>query len=456
MMPTLLIALFLTSLLRFPADHAYSAAGETRRTHSPTMSMVFDSRRDIDATFGWDNFRALAPYLDVVVTGPGDLNTHARAAGLKTMLYVDVNLCSGTRGEGANRYARPDCSDWPGAAFYSQDGHADRALTASYNGWILQRIGDPASPQWQARSAAAFREFAARDRFDLIEVDDATAPDEFYGGLCWGAGHAAEGRYDCESAPGGEARSPFNARYSRAAWQAGEAELARLAPSPVVYNGLQGYDKHESLPAIVAVVLAAPNAWGALCDTCFYGTGGRPNPYLWTHPILDVRLNGIMRIIGAGKNAVVINSSQRDPGARTRALAEIMLAYEPERLWQWGGACGSVSMIHACPEAALTFSSPYGAYPASTASVADSSGNYVREFRACYDAGRLVGPCAAVVNPDLLVPHGAPALHGTYRHTLVIQGSSLCACYGDSGSLSENGAAMPPIVAPATGYVLFP
>jgi hypothetical protein len=456
MMPLVLIALLLAYFSPATGGPAASAASETHRTHSPTMAAAFDSRREIDAAYGWDNFRALAPYLDLVMTGPGNLNAQARAAGLKTVLYLDMNLCSARRGVGANQYAGPDCSDWPAAAFYFEDGHPDRALTASYNGWILQRVGDPSSQEWQTRSAAAFRESTARDRFELIEIDDATAPDEFYGQLCWGAGKVGDGHYDCAAAPGGEARAPYNARYSRSAWEAGEAALARLAPSPVVYNGLQGYDKHESLPAIVPVVLAAPNAWGAMCDACFYGIGGHPNPYLFTHPILDVRLNGIMRVIGAGKNVVVINPAQRDAGARARALAEIMLAYDPDRLWQWGSACGTVSMIHVCPEAALAFYSPYGAYPKSTASLADPSGNYVREFGACYNGGRYVGPCAAVVNPDLFSPHPRPALRNTYRHTLVIHGTSLCNCYGESGSVTQDGPALPAIVLPASGYVLFP
>jgi hypothetical protein len=455
-MPLLLIAL----LVGYFGPHRSSGthlaeAAQARRAHSPTLAAAFDSRREIDAAYGWGNFRALAPYLDIVMTGPGELNSHVRAGGLKTMLYLNLNLCSGRRGVGANRYAGPDCADWPASAFYTQDGHPDRALTASYNGWILQRVGDPGSPEWQTRSGAAFREFTAHDRFELIEIDDASAPDEFYGSLCWGAGHVGEGHYDCASAPGGEARPPFNARFSRAEWQAGEAALARSAPNPVVYNGLQGYDKHESLPAIVPVVLAAPNAWGAMCDACFYGIGGHLNPYLFTRPILDVRLDGIMRIIGAGKNVVVINGAQRDPGARARALADIMLAYDPERLWQWGSACGNVSMIHVCPEAALTFYSPYAPYPKSTASVTDASGNYVREFGACYNGGRYVGPCAAVVNPDLFMPHPRPALRNVYRHTLTISGTSLCNCYGDSGSVSQSGGGWPPIIPPASGYVLF-
>ena len=226
-MPLLLIAL----LVGYFGPHGswgthVAEAAQARRTHSPTLAAAFDSRREIEAAYGWGNFRALAPYLDIVMTGPGELNSHVRAGGLKTMLYLNLNLCSGRLGVGANRYAGPDCSDWPASAFYTQDGHPDRALTTSYNGWILQRVGDPSSPEWQTRSGAAFREFTAHDRFELIEIDDASAPDEFYGTLCWGAGRVGEGHYDCASAPGGEARPPFNARFSRAEWQAGEAARA--------------------------------------------------------------------------------------------------------------------------------------------------------------------------------------------------------------------------------------
>lgn len=425
------------------------------RFHSLTMERGFDSPREFNSSFGWDNFSAMAPYIDMVLTGPGALNTHVRAGGIRTALYVDANFCSARSGPGANEYASPDCADWPASAFYVQDGHPERALTVSYNGRILQRVGDPGSSEWRERSVSTFRQLSAHDRFDLIEVDDATTLDELYLGGCWGAGMPIARSYDCLSAPGGAAGAPWDARYSRREWQTGMVALAARSPRPLLFNGLAGYDHHEALPAIAEVVAAAPNAWGAICDMCFYGDGNHWNPYLVTSPILDVRLNGIMRIVAAGKNAVLVNANQPDPAARARALADIVLAYHPDRVWQWANPCGNTSYIHACPEAALTFYAPYKPYPASTAALLDSSGNYVREFAECYDDGHALGPCATVVNPSRTASLPRPALRNSYKHTLVIEGTSLCRCYGDSGSLSESGPALPAAIPPASGYLVF-
>jgi hypothetical protein len=455
--PGAMTARILACLLVLPAFLLKSACAAefAHRTHSLTFEAAFDTPQEYDAAFGFDHWERVTPYLDMVMTGPGILNTRVRAANFRTMTYFDPNLCSATRGYGANQYASPDCSDWPSRAFYTQPGHPDRTLSASYDGKIIQRYGDPGSPEFQARTTTLLRERVAHDQFELIEIDDATSPEEFYSNLCWGVGRLQDGGYDCASAAGGTAKAPFDANVSRSQWQAGEAALAALSPRPVVFNGLQGYDGKERTASIASVVVAAPNAWGAMCDTCFYGIEDRQNPYLWTSPILEVRLDGMMRVIGAGKNVFVVNPSVTNPAVRARALADLMLAYDPDRLWQWGGACGERSQIHVCPEAALTFYEPYQAYPKNTASLADPAGTYVREFAQCFDNGRSVGPCATVVNPDRVAAHAAPALRHTYRHTLVIHGTALCNCYGDTGAIFENGPSMPNSVPPASGYVIF-
>jgi hypothetical protein len=223
----------------------------------------------------------------------------------------------------------------------------------------------------------------------------------------------------------------------------------------VVFNGLAGYDGKEATAAITSVVIGAPNAWGAMCDTCFYGIEDHQNPWLWTSPILEERLDGMMRVIAAGKSVFVVNPSVTSPAIRARALADIMLAYDPDRLWQWGDACGERSHIRACPEAALTFYAPYRPYPKNTATLAAPGGTYVREFAQCFDNGRLLGACATVVNPDRLAARPAPALRNAYRHSLVIHGTALCNCYGEPGAIFENGPAMPSPLPPASAYVIF-
>lgn len=425
------------------------------RRHSLTMETAYDSPSDVDKAFGWNNYRAIAPYIDMALSGPGDLNPRLRAAGIPQVLYLDTDLCSAKTGYGANRYAGPDCSEWPARAFYTQDGNPERALTFSYNGAIIARVGDPGSPEWQRLTVEAIAEPLSRYTFAAVQIDDAGTPDELSGDdPCWGVGTLAK-HYDCGAAPGGTARPPWDSRYSRAEWQAGVIAMTARSPLPIMFNGLAGYDKRESVPAIVDVVLRSPNAWGALCDTCFYGTRGYRNVWLFTHPVLDVRLNGTMRIIAAHKNVVMMNKQVTDPIERVRALAEIMLAYDPDHLWQEGDACGETSFVHACPEAGLTFYGPYKGYPASVADLEDPSGNYVREFARCYDGGRSVGPCAAIVNPTRSDAFRLPKFRNVYRHSLVIAGTALCNCYGERGSVSENGPALPEAIPPVSGYVVF-
>jgi hypothetical protein len=229
-------------------------------------------------------------------------------------------------------------------------------------------------------------------------------------------------------------------------------------PLPVIFNGLGGFTKSESEAAVASVAATAPNVWGGMCENCFYANQDNAhNPFLWTGPILDANLTSLMRVIGAGRNAMVIDDDVTDPVTRERALADMMLVDDPDHLFVAGRPCGSVSLIHACPEAALTFYAPLGPYPTGPASVATSTGVYAREFAACYDRGSFVGRCAAVVNPDVYASRALPQqLARRYRHRLVLHGTGPCDCYGDSGSVTFDGPPAPATLPKATGYVVFP
>lgn len=48
----------------------------------------------------------------------------------------------------------------------------------------------------------------------------------------------------------------------------------------------------------------------------------------------------------------------------------------------------------------------------------------MREFAACYQNGRLVGPCAAVVNPHYGRTVSIPALRQSYGHSLLLDNRS--------------------------------
>jgi hypothetical protein len=140
---------------------------------------------------------------------------------------------------------------------------------------------------------------------------------------------------------------------------------------PQILNGLNGTDPvggvNYPYPASAQVIADTPNAWGGACENCFYETSS--NHWLVANVVIDHFLNGLMKVIAAGKNAIVMNDWELDPTSRQYAIAISMLAYDPEHMWYFGNPCGQTSKVNACPEAALTFYQPYRAYPRSVSDV---------------------------------------------------------------------------------------
>jgi hypothetical protein len=443
----ILVASLAAALIAFAA--APPAASFTPRTHSLTVADLNDGAQAFNSTFGSGNWSALDPYVDMVLL---NRSQHVPQR-MKTMLYLDVGMCSGSTGPGRNEYPFPDCADWPADAFYAQPGHPERLLTGQYAGHILQRPGNPASSAMRALTLAAIERALGNGDDDLIEFDDSAPPEEWYGRLCWGAPIPGPGADDCVGAPGGKAHGPYGD--GPAAWVRGMRRLIAALPRPAVISGLAGYSGNGP-SATAALVAESPNAWGAICDSCFFGGSAIPsNKFMWSGPVFRARLDGALRVTGAGKNVIVINSVVLDTQARARALADIMLFYAADRTWFWQAPCGRRSHIRVCPEAALTFYQPVAPYPSRSRDLEVKGGALVREFAACYAAGRPLGPCASVVNADPYSDQPLPRLQHEYAHTLRITGDSLCVCYGDSGSVSAEGPAPPERLPAASGYVLF-
>ena len=426
---------------------------------APAHSLVYESANnppsDFAATYGFDNWSYVRPYVDMISTG----YAQAESAGVPLVNYFDPNLCSGSFVVGGNQYAGPDCNGVANGAFYTQPGHPDRPLAVSFNGSELQLFGDPGSTTMQNMMHAGTASSAARMPLAAIFVDDAETPSEYdyEKGLpmCWGAGTFSGSSYSCSGAPGGTAAAPFASNYSRGEWQQGEAGIAAAAAAPVIFNTL-GMSAGDGQPgAIGPVAASAPNVWGAMCEGCFYGSAGSGGAsWLYTDVTLDRDLSDVMLVQNRGRHTIVQNDNVTDPVQRARALADTMLVYDPKLTYE-SGPCGNRSHIASCIEASLVFEGPIGGYPASLAAITSTTGAYTRTFAACYVAGKSVGPCASVVNPKHDDSVTLPTSLAGFHHTLVLTGDSLCQCFGDSGSVSTQGAAAPAVLPPATGFVLF-
>jgi hypothetical protein len=433
-----------------PSSSSSSPPQTIVRSHTLTWETAYFSASQYDATYGYANWMYVRPYVDLVLPSPNQTNANVQAAGISTSGYVDPNFCSGSYAVGPNPYASPNCATFPDDAFY-HDGQGN-PLTLSWNGTQQQRLGDPSSPVLQSELSSYVQRLVSAHTFNLIQIDDAQVPKPGVPSpLCWGVGTFGASGYSCAGAPGGAAIRPFDRTHTLADWKAGEAALAAAMPLPVIFNGLESGDQTGRSAPIASVAAAAPNVWGAMCETCFYSSS---NPNKVAGPLLNSALLGTMNVVNAKRSVIVINDFVTDPGAREHALAEIMLIYDQNLLYE-GGPCGAKSHIAVCPEASLVFTEAYKPYPHRLADLRDQTGNDVREFEACYQNGQYVGPCAAVVNPDLSAEHELPHLRNAYAHTLTISGTALCQCFGDTGSASVSGPPPPRALAPATGLVLF-
>jgi hypothetical protein len=445
--------------------------------HSHTMEYNNDGLPPYPPS-SWGTY--VAPFIDLDDTG-GALQVAARKAGIATAFYLDVNHCSGTGPPFAqfpNVYAAPDCSIWDDggpttAAFYAQDGYPDNILSVGIVGsagtGVLQQVLDPDTSA--ARSLTTTYEQAVMlslkrqwsSQYDAALLDDANTPDEdSWQAYCWGTGTFPGGVWSCAGSPGGSAGSPWNSAYSRKKWIDGMEAIVSAAPVPQILNGLNGTDPVGGVdypyPASAQVIVDTPNAWGGACENCFYETSS--NHWLVANVVIDHFLNGLMKVIGAGKNAIVMNDWELDPTSRQYAMAISMLAYDPDHMWYFGNPCGQTSKVNACPEAALTFYSPYRGYPRSVSDVTLAGGAYVREFAACYAWGQSLGPCAAVVNPQPYYTIPLPKLINTYAYTLSLAASNngppgLCNCFGESNLISVTGPSAPNPLPELSSYVLF-
>jgi hypothetical protein len=445
--------------------------------HSHTMEFNNDGTPPYP---GQDWALYVAPYIDLDDTS-GALQVAARAAGIATAFYFDVNHCSGTGSPFQtypNAYAAPDCSTWDKGgpsttAFYAQNGVPANILSVGIIGsagtGVLQQILDPSTSSAQSLTSAAEKAVVLNlsvqwhSKYNAALLDDVNTMDEdSWEAFCWGTGTFRDGAWSCAGSPGGSAISPWSSTYSRNKWIAGMETIVGDAPLPQILNGLNGTDPVGGVayayPASAQVIADSPNAWGGACENCFYQTSS--NHWLVANVVIDHFLNGLMHVISSGKNAIVMNDSQLDPTSRQYAMAISMLAYDPTYMWYFGNPCGQISKVNACPEAALTFYSPYRSYPKSVSDVTLSSGAYMREFAACYSWGQALGPCAAVVNPQPYYTIALPKFNNTYVYTLSLAASKLgppglCNCFGESNVISVTGKAAPNPMPELSSYVLF-
>ena len=193
-------------------------------------------------------------------------------------------------------------------------------------------------------------------------------------------------------------------------------EYLASAARPVVING---NDPDTGLPSYGGAYLRSPRILGTVFEGCLRGGGGIKTDRHdeWRHDV-----DGLLAHTALRKLAICFMMGTPTLENRLYTLASWWAAYDP----QWSVA----APIDAVPgqSALLPEFDIVPTHPVRTvARVRDlraESGAYVREFAACYQNSRPIGPCAAVVNPS----GGAvalPRLALRYGRTLALGGGDI-------------------------------
>jgi hypothetical protein len=354
---------------------------------------------------------AAAPYLTWAQTGTQDASAIA-AAGIKTMYYVDPN--------------RTNLGD----ALYDVSSSAF-AVTCSgervYDTWdgVTEWVMNPASSALRTSFANYVADLKAEAPFTAAFEDTAGALSPY------------------------EVYDPFKPSlpcdYSDSAWIAATVGMNQSVGLPIVINGLGDLNGHD--PSINIAALNGSNTIGGNFEGCYSSTD-QPKAGTWFWAAVE---NSELQVEAMGKLFECILEDQVAASGATDArlydYASFLLTYNPATS-VYRTEFTTPSGLHVMPETLLVPTDPTVAAPSSVSGLLTSGGTYARQFGECYLKGVSAGPCAVVVNSDV-VSHPFPFT--TYHHTLVISGNGVL----DGGAVSTDGPAPPSSVPSMEAAIVF-
>jgi hypothetical protein len=195
-------------------------------------------------------------------------------------------------------------------------------------------------------------------------------------------------------------------------------------PMQGVFNGL---NFTSGRPNDLNVVKASTHFVGAVCEGCVVsGSALRPAMYA---PVLNA-----MAEINAIPNASIVlmsngsspNGSLAQHQQRAVTTGIIWLGYSNGHTIVWPNLEQHSTNLTIFPENSIYPSSPIETMSSGATNLEVRSGVYRREFRACYNAGVAIGPCAAIVNStggNVVV--SSSWLHQAYGHVIQMVGGDI-------------------------------
>jgi hypothetical protein len=243
------------------------------------------------------------------------------------------------------------------------------------------------------------------------------------------------------------ALSAMPCNYVASTWLNAYVNEEKAVGHPVFYNGLGNFGANISISPDIQL---NPGAIGGMGEGCY---SARWNPRLAYGPYWTAFEN--TEIAMASQNKIFIcysndlTKASSAIASRVYTYASFLLTYNlsTSMIWEYYETTSGYTVE---PESQLVAQSPAVATPSNVSALKTSTGAYGRRYNACYIAGKSVGACAVVVNPDNASSHAFP--YTGYHHTLLLSGGGIL----DGGTISAAGPAPPSSLGPTSAVIAFP
>ena len=394
------------------------ASAGTSATYPSTISQTHVVTADyLGSPWGTTTVTAsqAAPHLTWGETGLANTAALA-AAGIKTMVYFDTDRVQSTD---------PLYSTLSGSEYEETCGGA---RVSDVWDSVTQYVVNPASSAARAAIDAYVTATTAGYTVNAIYEDDAD-PLSQYPASYFSSGVACD--------------------YTDAAWIAGEEELLAGFDHDTFVNGFSHMT--SAVPVTnTTQLLANSTTIGGNMESCYVEdeSPAEEGSWVWTGTE-----NTALTVTNEDKYfecwAMDYSAATSSAASRIYTLASFLMTYNPTYSIL-REEYATPSGLHVMPESQFVPTAPVVAQPSNVSTLEETS-VYVREYRACYYAGELIGNCAMVVNNDS-ISHATPALALTYTHTLTLSGNGIL----DGGSAGFAGAAPPASLAEHSAFIALP
>jgi hypothetical protein len=213
----------------------------------------------------------------------------------------------------------------------------------------------------------------------------------------------------------------------------------------VIYSGLNDFYQHG--PAKEIALNAG--AIGGMMEECYaqLAVPHETNGWVWrATEATEIAMAAARKYFFCyGRD---LTPAEQANDSRVYTYGSFLLTYDPQTtvIWEY---YKTATGAHVMPESQLVALDPVQVNVTNIEQLRQPGGAYVREYRKCYLAGLLQGPCAAVVNPD---PNATAQLNlPGYGRSLRLSGSGTF----DGGTAAVANGNVPSALAPLRAAIVF-